>query len=180
MNQQSPYSPPQSSLAQQSGGVWVGKLLKVNNNAALPCVCISCATGTELEAVSTRINYVSPLTFLWLLLSPLALIAAYFISRKRLDISYSQCASCLKKKAFWTWVLRGTLAVLVLTIVFQMTGVTGQFDMLVTGLTFGSMLFALFAVTMRDMRKIAVERVEGDAFYLKGFKDEVRERLVSA
>ncbi|BBP84658.1 hypothetical protein PHLH8_43000 [Pseudomonas sp. Pc102] len=180
MNPQSPYSPPQSSLAQQSGGVWVGKLLKVNNNAALPCVCISCATDTELEAVSTRINYVSPLTFLWLLLSPLALIAAYFISRKRLDISYSQCASCLKKKAFWTWVLRATLVVFVLALVLRISANTGQFNLPLSGLIFGSLLFALFAVTMKDMRKISVERVEGDAFYLKGFKDKVREKLVSA
>lgn len=180
MNPQSPYSPPKSSLAQQTGGVWVGKLLKVNNNAALPCVCISCATDTELEAVSTRINYVSPLTFLWLLLSPLALIAAYFISRKRLDISYSQCASCLKKKAFWTWVLRATLMVFVLALVLRISATTGQYNLPLSGLIFGSLLFALFAVTMKDMRKISVERVEGDAFYLKGFKDKVREKFVSA
>jgi len=178
MNQNSPYTPPTASLVNESELVWSGENLKLTTPASLPCICINCAADTDTKRVTSKLHYLNPLTFLWLLLSPIALIIAYYAFRKKVEISFSQCTSCLKKAEKWSLAIKASLLIFLISITLRIFISSAEFIMPLALVIFGSLLFSLFAVAMKDTQ-LSVKSASGDVFYIKGIKKEVKSKLVN-
>jgi hypothetical protein len=117
-------------------------------------------------------NYVSPWIFLWIILSPLALIVAYYIARKELDITYGLCDPCGKKSNGWavankvSWML----FIVALVVRFNFEGGIYALPIVVT------FLAALFTAAMQS-NQLSVKYFLNPYFYIKGLKPEVRAKL---
>lgn len=95
------YQTPNSSPASYNLIEQAGSQFKIKEPGKLPSICVGCGTESNLVKVQDKLRYVNPIIILWILLSPLALIIAYFVCRKDVNIEFERCNACHKKKVFW-------------------------------------------------------------------------------
>lgn len=167
MKNEDVYKTPSSNLTNQNGFTWEGDLVKIKSPAVFPKVCIRCSAITDLKESKIKLNYVNPLTFLWLLLSPLGLILAYFIFRKQAEITYSRCASCSNKSGKWEVIAMVSWIVFVTAILVRII-IEKQFIAVQIFFIFGSFLLALLASAMKDTQ-LSASKFSEPFFYIKGF-----------
>lgn len=161
------YASPASDLLNKNAVVWDGDFIKTQNPARLPACCIGCGAVDKLGQTEEKLTYLNPLTFFWILLSPIALIIAYFVFRKQLSISYSRCAPCTKKATLWGNIAKISWVLFVVGIVVRIL-IGKQFFMLQMIVILGSPLLALFATAMKDTQ-LSVKDFREPIFVLKGF-----------
>ncbi len=170
------YKTPNSSQTNYNSIELAGNQFKIKEPGKLPSICVGCGTESDLVKVQDKLRYVNPIIILWILLSPLALIIAYFVCRKDVNIEFERCKPCNKKKVLWSkisiisWV--GFIGSILLR--FQFDGTVGVFFAI---MIFVFLLFALFASAMKDPG-FSVKSYNAPYFYLKGFKKMVAEKMV--
>jgi len=167
MKNENVYKAPLSDLEHKNSFTWEGDLVKLKSPATFPKVCVRCSETANLKESKTKLNYVNPLTFLWILLSPIGLILAYFFFRKQAEVTYSVCENCSNKSKKWeviakvSWIV--FVAVILVRIIFGK-----QFIIVQVSLIFGSFLLALFASAMKDTQ-LSASKYNDPFFYIKGF-----------
>ncbi|MGV8838157.1 hypothetical protein [Cellvibrio sp.] len=170
------YKTPNSSQTNYNSIELAGNQFKIKEPGKLPSICVGCGTESDLVKVQDKLRYVNPIIILWILLSPLALIIAYFVCRKDVNIEFERCKPCNKKKVLWSkisiisWV--GFIGSILLR--FQFDGTVGVF---IAIMIFVFLLFALFASAMKDPG-FSVKSYNAPYFYLKGFKKMVAKKMV--
>ncbi|AZZ92046.1 hypothetical protein EUZ85_15410 [Hahella sp. KA22] len=169
------YHPPSSSPIEYNSLEQVGKQFKIKEPGKLPSICVGCGTESDLVKVQDKLRYVNPIIILWILLSPLALIIAYFVCRKDVNIEFERCSACQKKKTLWSkislfsWL--GFVGAIILRFLFEGT----------TGFIFAAMIFiflllALYASAMKDPG-FSIKSYNSPYFYLKGFNKMVADKM---
>ncbi|MCK7568043.1 hypothetical protein, partial [Marinobacter xestospongiae] len=154
-----------------------GNQLKIKDPAKLPSICVGCGSESDLVKVKERLRYVNPVVMLWILLSPLALIIAYSVFRKDVNIEFERCSSCHNKKVIWSKISMISWLSFVGSIIlrFQFDGVVGVFFGV---MIFAFFLFSLFASAMKDPG-VSVKKYSEPYFYLKGLKKSVASKIVN-
>ncbi len=171
------YQTPNSSQATYNTIEQAGNQFKIKEPGKLPSICVGCGTESDLVKVQDKLRYVNPIIILWIFLSPLALIIAYFVCRKDVNIEFERCNSCHKKKVLWSrislisWL--GFIGSIILR--FQFDGAVGLFFAI---MIFVFLLFALFASAMKDPG-FSVKSYNAPYFYLKGFKKAVASKMAN-
>lgn len=169
------YQAPSSSQASYNSIEQSGKHFKIKEPGKLPSVCVGCATESGLVKVQDKLRYVNPIIILWILLSPLALIIAYFVCRKDVNIEFERCSSCHKKKVLWSKISIISWSGFVGSIIlrFQFDGVVGLFFV---SMIFAFLLSALLSSAMKDPG-FSVKSFNAPYFHLKGFKKAVVSKM---
>lgn len=161
------YKVPSNNLTNQNSFVWEDGFVKVKSPAILPKVCVGCATTESLSESKTTLSYINPLTFLWIVLSPIGLILAYFFFRKQAEITYSSCDTCFHKARKWGLIAKVSWVVFVAAIVLRII-IGKQLIVVQIAIIFGSFLLALLASAMKDTQ-LSVGKFIDPFFYIKGF-----------
>ncbi|MBB5212545.1 hypothetical protein [Microbulbifer hydrolyticus] len=177
MTEKSIYSSPESALQNRHAFEWDGEYIKVQSPAHLPEVCIGCAQTSGLNESQDHLNYVNPLVFFWILLSPLALIIAYFVCRRKAETTFSQCSACSNKTTKWARVANISWAVFVLAIIVRIL-IGPELLPVQAAFIFGSPILALFATAMKDTQ-LSIKKFIEPTFYIKGFSKEFKSKLTS-
>jgi hypothetical protein len=178
MKNENVYKAPSSNLTNRNSFTWEGDLVKVESPAVFPKVCVRCSEAADLEESTTKLNYVNPLTLLWLLLSPLALIIAYYVFRKRAEVTYSLCGKCAEKSGKWELIAKVSWIVFISAILIRII-VGKQFIAVQAFFIVGSLLLALFASAMKDPQ-LSATKFSNPFFYIKGFGKKFIEKSKSA
>ena len=171
------YQTPNSSQASYNSIEQVGNQFKIKEPGKLPSICVGCGTESNLVKVQDKLRYVNPIIIFWILLSPIALIIAYFVCRKDVNIEFERCKPCHKKKVLWSKISMISWLGFVGSIIvrFQFDGAVGAFFAI---MIFAFLLFALFASAMKDTG-FSVKSYNAPYFYLKGFKKTVANKMVN-
>lgn len=169
MSDEAPYAAPKSNLAMPEGIIFEGPFAKMKSPARLPLICVRCKGSEHLEQTKGEFTYINPVTFLWIVLSPLALILAYFIFRKKLSVEHSVCSSCAEHIKVWS--LREKIS----WAVFFGSIVAGIFlpkpAMYILIPIFISFIFALFCATKKNTG-LSVKKFQDGYFYVARAKLE--------
>jgi len=98
-----PYAAPRSNVERQGQIRYFGNsTAKMSSPARLAPICVCCGRTEGLEQARCALSYVNPMILAWILLSPLALILAYVVTRKSLRLEYSACADCAARVRKWS------------------------------------------------------------------------------
>ncbi|GAB1267121.1 hypothetical protein NBRC116493_03740 [Aurantivibrio infirmus] len=175
MSTESIYNEPQSRLDNLNEFTWSGETIRIQSPGKLPKVCVGCGTTEGLNNINGTLSYVSPVIFLWLLLSPIALIIAHFLTRKKASIEYSQCGACTRKSKLWGNVSIVFWLVFVIAILVRIF-VGKQLLGVQVAIILGAPILALFATAMKDTQ-LSVKQFTEPHFYIKGFNKKFKEKL---
>lgn len=169
------YQAPKSLQIERNVIERVGKDFRIIEPGKLPSICVGCGREDNLVQVQDKLRYVDPIIFLWLLLSPLALIIAYYICRRDVHIQFERCNFCNNKKILWSKlnIISWLCFVAAIALRSQTTGTIG----LIFGFSIFVFLITSFFTTAMKDSGFSVKSYEEPYFYLKGFKKSVSSKL---
>lgn len=150
----------------------------VSNPAKLEEICVKCGSRNVAHRVQRTFSYANPTVFLWIILSPLVLLIAWWLSAKRLKLTFSRCDVCNRKILRWKRFMWVNWAVFVLSLgLIYLLGAPPEGFMKVTmAITLGSFVMAIYAwyIVSNDLR---INKMVGLGFDLNISK-EIEERML--
>lgn len=150
---------------------------RLQDPGKLPSYCVKCGADHSLIKINKKFYYVNPAIYLWLLLSIFALIIAYYVARKGVNIEYTKCQDCNKKANHWTY-LAIALSLALIVALSLMAQYKIEDGIVVFVSLVSILLLVLFAMVMRS-NGFRIHSHDYPYFYIKGFKKEFETKINS-
>jgi len=174
------YETPQSSISGANNTYWDGASLKISNPFHMMRNCVNCGSEETLEENAKTLVYINPLTYLWILISPLFLIIFYFIYRKSFKVTFSSCGQCASVKRKWR--NRALLALVVCIAAFA-TVVSQDLSnpTIFNALMFTSIISGIFTLiaASKAQFQFKVDRLNDEFYITKGLGEGLKNILNS-
>lgn len=178
MIEQSPYSPPKSTLLDTSNvseEIYGFKKLVIQNEEdgeKWPSRCYKCNAEVEQKKQVT-LYHVNPWAYLTILISPLILIILSLIIRKKFVISLPICEEHIQKRKRFiisNWI------VLVLTLIIGFVGVAHDLPVMIV---ISTILFLYLVIAAVVSRRAFIAKRKNGQLWIRGAKKEFISSLPS-
>lgn len=152
-----------------------GRCLVVTSGTILPACCVkSNLPVAESEVKWKRLRWCSPWVSLWIILSGLLLIIAYFLVRKNCNLAYGLQPNIRKKYRMWK--MLKILAVFVLLFSLPYSAAYASTSVM---LTVFILFFAAVVSLFFGNSPLYVQSYKDGLFWIGGFSEEYLQRISS-